>query len=102
MTSKVRFERDGPITTVVINRPEVRNAVDNETAEALADARYLAVPIRIIRRVLSGEFSLDAVGNRRVVENEVKKLDSAGKRDLAKTLMEQADKDEAKEPAAKA
>ena len=40
--------------------------------------------------------------NRRVVENEVKKLDSAGKRDLAKKLMEQADKDEAKEPAAKA
>jgi hypothetical protein len=36
-----------------------------------------------------------------VVENEVKKLDSAGKRDLAKTLMEQAEKDEAKEPAAK-
>src|ERR671936_1700738 len=40
--------------------------------------------------------------NRRVVENEVKKLDAAGKRELAKTLMEQADKDEAKEPAAKA
>ena len=39
--------------------------------------------------------------NRRVVENEVKKLDSAAKRDLAKELMEQADKDEAKEPAAK-
>ena len=39
--------------------------------------------------------------NRRVVENEVKKLDSSAKRDLAKELMEQADKDEAKEPAAK-
>ena len=38
MTSKVRVERDGPVTTVVINRPEVRNAVDNETADALADA----------------------------------------------------------------
>jgi hypothetical protein len=38
--------------------------------------------------------------NRRVVENEVKKLDSAGKRELAQTLVEQADKDEAKEPAA--
>jgi alkylation response protein AidB-like acyl-CoA dehydrogenase len=40
--------------------------------------------------------------NRRVVENEVKKLDAAGKRELAKQLQEQADKDEAKEPAAKA
>jgi hypothetical protein len=38
--------------------------------------------------------------NRRVVENEVKKLDSSGKRELAQTLMEQAEKDEAKEPAA--
>jgi Acyl-CoA dehydrogenase, C-terminal domain len=40
--------------------------------------------------------------NRRVVENEVKKLDAAGKRELAKQLSEQADKDEAKEPAGKA
>jgi hypothetical protein len=37
-----------------------------------------------------------------VVENEVKKLDAAGKRELAKELSEQADKDESKEPAAKA
>ncbi|MEM7751607.1 MAG: crotonase/enoyl-CoA hydratase family protein [Pseudomonadota bacterium] len=36
--AKVLVERDGPITTVIINRPEVRNAVDNETAEGLADA----------------------------------------------------------------
>ena len=35
---KVVVERDGPVTTVIINRPEVRNAVDNATAEALADA----------------------------------------------------------------
>jgi enoyl-CoA hydratase len=38
MTSKVRVEQDGPVTTVIINRPEVRNAVDNETADALANA----------------------------------------------------------------
>lgn len=38
MTSKIRVERNGPVTTVVINRPEVRNAVDNETAEGLAEA----------------------------------------------------------------
>jgi enoyl-CoA hydratase len=39
MTSaKVRVERQGPVTTVILNRPEVRNAVDNETAEAMADA----------------------------------------------------------------
>jgi enoyl-CoA hydratase len=35
---KVLVERQGPVTTVIINRPEVRNAVDPETAAALAAA----------------------------------------------------------------
>ncbi|HRI68161.1 MAG TPA: crotonase/enoyl-CoA hydratase family protein [Polyangium sp.] len=34
----VRIERKGPVTTVIIDRPERRNAVDRPTAEALADA----------------------------------------------------------------
>ncbi|HEU5005462.1 MAG TPA: crotonase/enoyl-CoA hydratase family protein [Jatrophihabitantaceae bacterium] len=34
----VRVERDGPVTTVVLDRPEVRNAVDGPTAAALAEA----------------------------------------------------------------
>ncbi len=34
----VRVEKNGPVTTVIIDRPEVRNAVDRETARALADA----------------------------------------------------------------
>ena len=34
----VRSERDGPVTTVVLDRPHARNAVDRETADALADA----------------------------------------------------------------
>lgn len=34
----VRIERDGAVWTVIVDRPEVRNAVDRETAEALADA----------------------------------------------------------------
>jgi enoyl-CoA hydratase len=34
----VRIERDGPITTVIIDRPERRNAVDRATADAFADA----------------------------------------------------------------
>jgi enoyl-CoA hydratase len=34
----VRVERSGPVTTVVLDRPEVRNAVDGPTAAALADA----------------------------------------------------------------
>jgi enoyl-CoA hydratase len=34
----VRIERDGPVTTVILDRPAVRNAVDRATAQALADA----------------------------------------------------------------
>ncbi|MDF3291760.1 crotonase/enoyl-CoA hydratase family protein [Streptomyces silvisoli] len=34
----VRVEREGPVTTVVLSRPECRNAVDGATATALAEA----------------------------------------------------------------
>ncbi|MEW6705852.1 MAG: crotonase/enoyl-CoA hydratase family protein [Pseudomonadota bacterium] len=34
----VLIERDGPVWTVTLHRPEVRNAVDGPTARALADA----------------------------------------------------------------
>jgi enoyl-CoA hydratase len=34
----VRIERAGPVTTVVLDRPEARNAVNRETAKALAEA----------------------------------------------------------------
>jgi enoyl-CoA hydratase len=34
----VRVERDGPVTTVIMDRPDVRNAVDGPTAAALAGA----------------------------------------------------------------
>ena len=36
--AKVRFERDGSVGVVTIDRPEVRNCVDRETAAGLADA----------------------------------------------------------------
>ena len=34
----VMIERNGAVTTVIINRPEVRNAIDQATAQALVDA----------------------------------------------------------------
>jgi enoyl-CoA hydratase len=34
----VTVEKDGPVTTVILSRPERRNAVDGETAQALSDA----------------------------------------------------------------
>jgi enoyl-CoA hydratase len=42
MSESVRIERQGRIATVVLDRPEVRNAVDPATASALADA-FLAL-----------------------------------------------------------
>lgn len=38
VNGKVLIERSGSVVTVILNRPEVRNAVDNATAEALAEA----------------------------------------------------------------
>lgn len=37
-SSSVRTERAGAVTTVVLSRPEARNAVDGPTGAALADA----------------------------------------------------------------
>ena len=34
----VRMEKKGAVTTVILSRPEVKNAVDTRTAQALADA----------------------------------------------------------------
>jgi enoyl-CoA hydratase len=34
----VRVEKNGPVTTVLLHRPEVKNAVDRRTAEELAEA----------------------------------------------------------------
>src|SRR3954470_17924265 len=38
MIEPVRVERNGPVTTVIINRPEARNAVNGPTAAALYTA----------------------------------------------------------------
>lgn len=34
----IRIEKQGPVTTVILDRPQVRNAVDGPTAQALVDA----------------------------------------------------------------
>jgi enoyl-CoA hydratase len=38
MADTVRYEVEGPVVVITIDRPEVRNAVDRPTAESLADA----------------------------------------------------------------
>jgi len=37
-SNPIRVERSGPVTTVILDRPQVRNAVDGPTAAALAKA----------------------------------------------------------------
>ena len=37
-TPKIVVEAQGPVTTITINRPQAKNALDNEAAHALADA----------------------------------------------------------------
>jgi len=39
-TSKILVERNGPVSTLIINRPQVKNALDNEAAHALSDALH--------------------------------------------------------------
>lgn len=41
-------------------------------AEVLADPRFIAAPVHIIRHVLAGEFGLDAKGNRRIIPDYFK------------------------------
>ena len=38
ISSKILVERSGPVATLIINRPGVKNALDNEAAHALASA----------------------------------------------------------------
>src|SRR5258708_25478920 len=38
MTAKILVETAGPVTTLIINRPQARNALDNEAARTLGAA----------------------------------------------------------------
>ena len=56
MSETVRSEQDGPIRIITIARPEVRNAVDRPTADALADAfRAFEADDDALVAVLTGE-----------------------------------------------
>ncbi len=51
----VHYEKDGAVVTVTIDRPQVRNAVDSDTAAALADCfRRFAADERLAAAVLAG------------------------------------------------
>ncbi|CAB4887499.1 unannotated protein [freshwater metagenome] len=51
----VRFDTDGPVAVITIDRPEVRNAVDGPTASLLADAfRRFEADDELLVAVLTG------------------------------------------------
>jgi enoyl-CoA hydratase len=59
----VRIERDGPVFTVLLSRPERRNAVDGPTASALADAfREFDADDEALVAVLHGEGGVFCAG----------------------------------------
>jgi enoyl-CoA hydratase len=78
--STVLFERDGEVAVITINRPEVRNAVDDPTASALADAfRRFDADDALAVAVLTGadgtfcagaDLKAVAAGQRRLVSEE--------------------------------
>ncbi len=59
----VKVTRDGPVTTVLLSRPERRNAVDGPTAQALADAfRAFDADSDAAAAVLAGEGGVFCAG----------------------------------------
>jgi enoyl-CoA hydratase len=63
VSEAVRIERDGPVFTVVLSRPERRNAVDGATALALADAfRSFDADEEALVAVLHGEGGVFCAG----------------------------------------
>jgi enoyl-CoA hydratase len=59
----VRVERNGPVTTVILARPERRNAVDGATAQALADAfRAFDADVDAAVAILHGEGGVFCAG----------------------------------------
>ncbi len=59
----VKVEKNGPVTTVILNRPEVRNAVDRATAQALAHAfREFEADDQALAGVLYGDYGTFCAG----------------------------------------
>ncbi|MGB7371671.1 crotonase/enoyl-CoA hydratase family protein [Erythrobacter sp.] len=81
MTNSVRIERDGPVTLIVIDRPERRNAVDRATASALAEAfRYFENDDEARVAVLAGAGGTFCAGAdlKAVAEGQGNRVEPAG------------------------
>jgi enoyl-CoA hydratase len=77
----IRVEKDGPVTTVILSRPEVRNAVDRATAVALAEAfREFEADPQASVGVLYGDHGTFCAGAdlKALARGEPNRLDPAG------------------------
>ena len=79
--SSVRFETDGPVAIVTIDRPAVRNCVDGPTATALADAfRRFEDDDALLSAVLTGAGGCFCAGAdlKGVVEGRANRVSETG------------------------
>lgn len=90
-TNSVLTARDGKVFTVTINRPEVRNAVDSATAQALADAfRQFEGDPELCVAVLTGSGGTFCAGAdlREVAEGSRATVDENGSGPMGPTWMQ--------------
>ncbi len=86
----VYVEKEGPITTVILSRPEVRNAVDRETAAELADAfRAFEDDEAALVAVFSGDQGYFCAGAdlKKVAEGGANRLETVGDGPMGPTRM---------------
>src|SRR5690348_15976596 len=85
----VRVERDGPVTTVILSRPEARNAVDAAAARLLADAfRAFEADDDAAVAVLWGEGGTFCAGaDLKAMDHRVELVESGADGPMGPTLM---------------
>ena len=86
----VYVEKDGPVTTVILSRPEVRNAVDRETAAQLADAfRAFEADEKALVGVFSGDQGFFCAGAdlKKVAEGPSNRVEPTGDGPMGPTRM---------------
>jgi enoyl-CoA hydratase len=86
----VYVEKEGPVTTVILSRPEVRNAVDRQTAVELAETfRAFEADEEALVAVLTGDQGCFCAGAdlKKVAEGGSNRLDPVGDGPMGPTRM---------------
>jgi enoyl-CoA hydratase len=86
----VSIEKEGPVTTIILSRPEVRNAVDREAAKELADTfRSFEIDQEARVAVFSGDQGQFCAGAdlKKIAEGKPNRVDPAGDGPMGPTRM---------------